>query len=180
MIKQLRASGGMWLSHAGTNILIDPGPGSLVRCVSARPALDPGTLDAIILTHKHLDHSNDINVMIEAMTEGGFKKRGVVFAPSDACGASGVIMPYLRDFPEKIIPLKEGDFELGTIRFTVPVRNQHSGETYGLKFFLGTTIVSFVGDTRYFDHLLSAYRDSSVLVLNVVFLNAAASMSIYT
>ena len=26
-------------------------------------------LDAIILTHRHLDHAADVNVMIEAMTE---------------------------------------------------------------------------------------------------------------
>ena len=78
MIKQLRASGGLWVSSGETNILIDPGPGSIVRCASSRPKLDPGKLDAIILTHRHLDHANDINVMIEAMTEGGFKKRGVL------------------------------------------------------------------------------------------------------
>ena len=41
MIKQLRASGGLWVSSGETNILIDPGPGSIVRCASSRPKLDP-------------------------------------------------------------------------------------------------------------------------------------------
>jgi len=53
MIKQLRASGGLWVSCGTSNILIDPGPGSIVRCASSRPKLDPGKLDAIILTHRH-------------------------------------------------------------------------------------------------------------------------------
>ena len=83
MLKQLRASGGLWLTWENTNILIDPGPGSLVKILRSRPKLDPSELDAIILTHRHLDHSGDINVMIEAMTEGGFKKKGVVFAQKD-------------------------------------------------------------------------------------------------
>ena len=106
MIGQLRSSGGIWVSSKETNVLIDPGPGSIVRCCAARPKLNPTKLDAIILTHKHLDHSNDINVMIEAMTEGGFKKRGVVFCPSDALGEDSVILKYAANFPERIDVLK--------------------------------------------------------------------------
>jgi len=30
MLRQLRASGGLWLRWEDTNLLIDPGPGSLV------------------------------------------------------------------------------------------------------------------------------------------------------
>ena len=71
--KQLRASGGMWYSLDGYNVLVDPGPGCLVRCISSRPKMDPMKLDAIILTHRHLDHAADVNVMIEAMTEGDLK-----------------------------------------------------------------------------------------------------------
>ena len=74
--KQLRSSAGIWLCLDGTNVYIDPGPGALVKCFSSRPKLDPTTLDAIALSHKHLDHSGDINAMIEAMTIGGLIKKG--------------------------------------------------------------------------------------------------------
>jgi len=82
--KQLRASGGIWLSYQGTQVIIDPGPGALVKALSSRPKLDPAKLDGIILTHRHLDHASDVNIMIEAMTKGGFKKKGTLFAPADA------------------------------------------------------------------------------------------------
>ena len=64
VIKQLRKSGGIWITLDDTNLLIDPGPGSLLRCLSSKPKLNPKDLDGIILSHKHIDHSNDINIMI--------------------------------------------------------------------------------------------------------------------
>lgn len=76
--KQLLASGGLWLDLGGTEVMLDPGPGALVQ--ATRRKLKPAHLSAIILSHKHLDHSGDINAMIEAMTEGGFRHRGKVFA----------------------------------------------------------------------------------------------------
>jgi len=53
--RQLRNSGGIWLSLNATNLLIDPGPGSLVRILSSKPKLNPRDLDGIILSHKHLE-----------------------------------------------------------------------------------------------------------------------------
>ena len=148
MIRQLRSSGGIWLNWKSTNILIDPGPGAIVRVNSSRPKLDPSKLDAIILTHKHLDHSGDINVMIEAMTEGGFKKRGTLFVPSDAFGENNVVFKYAGNFPEKITLLSPGQFSIGDINFTVPVKNIHTQvETYGLRFDFDGKIVSFAGDS---------------------------------
>ena len=169
MIKQLRSSGGIWVHAKGTNILIDPGPGSLVKCASSKPKLDPTTLDAVILTHRHLDHSNDINVMIEAMTEGGFKKRGVVFLPSDAIDHESLILKHLQGFPEQIIRLREGEsYRVKDVVFSTPLRHMHSVETYGLVFQFEKHSVSFIVDTRYFKGLEECYR-SDVIVINTVF-----------
>jgi len=169
VMKQLRASGGAWLKFKSTNLIIDPGPGAIVKVNSCRPKLDPCKLDAIILTHKHLDHSGDVNVMIEAMTEGGFKKRGALFIPADALGADGVVFSYLKNHPKEITILNQGKFSIGDISFEVPIVNLHSVMTYGLKFYLGKEVVSFVSDTRYFDGLIDAYKNSTLIILNVVF-----------
>ena len=80
IISQLLASGGMWLSLNGTEILLDPGPGCIVQ--STKRKLRADKLNAIILSHRHLDHSGDANVMVEAMAQGGLKKpRGWFFCP---------------------------------------------------------------------------------------------------
>ncbi|MCF7870943.1 MAG: MBL fold metallo-hydrolase [Candidatus Omnitrophica bacterium] len=169
MIRQLRSSAGLWLKYKSTNLLIDPGPGCLVRCHSCRPKLDPSKLDGIILTHKHLDHSGDINVMIEAMTAGGFKKRGKLFVTSDALGKEGVVFKYLEKKVGKIERLKKKKFKVKDIDFSAPIRNMHSVETYGVKFYLGGQVVAYISDTKKFDKLVKAYSDSTVLILNVVF-----------
>ncbi|MBN1462034.1 MAG: MBL fold metallo-hydrolase, partial [Armatimonadetes bacterium] len=57
VFKQLLASGGLWIEQAGTRISLDPGPGALVQ--AAQRKLDPTTLDAILLSHRHLDHAGD-------------------------------------------------------------------------------------------------------------------------
>jgi phosphoribosyl 1,2-cyclic phosphodiesterase len=168
VMKQLRASGGVWLSVGKTNLYIDPGPGALVRCLNSKPRLDPSTLDGILLTHKHLDHSGDVNVMIEAMTEGGFKKRGILFAPRDALEEDPVVLKYVIGYVEQIEVLKEhSEYRIGDIRFSTAVKHQHRVETYGLNFETSPYTVSLVTDTKFFRELPSLYP-GKILIIHVV------------
>lgn len=167
LTKQLRASGGIWFSIGKTDLSIDPGPGALVRCLSSKPKLDPSTLDGILLTHKHLDHSGDVNVMIEAMTEGGFKKRGVLFAPKDALEEDPVVLKYARGYLDRIEILREkSEYRIGEIEFSTGKRHWHQVETYGLNFKTSPT-VSLIPDTRFFPELLELYR-GEILIIHVV------------
>ena len=165
--KQLRASGGIWISLKGTNLYLDPGPGALVKCLSSKPKLEPSQLDGIILTHKHIDHSNDVNIMIEAMTEGGFKKKGVLFAPQDALENDPVVLNYIRKYLERIEILKEGkSYKIGEISFSTPIRHKHPVETYGLIFNYNSKKIAFIIDSLYFEELGGAYK-SDLLIMNV-------------
>ncbi len=169
MIKQLRSSGGIWISYKGTNVIVDPGPGSIVYCAKSRPKLDPCTLDAIILTHRHLDHCGDINVMIEAMTEGGFKKRGRVFCPGDAIDKDPVILKHEINFPEEIEIFEANkNYKAGNFEFITSTKHIHPVETYGIKFNLNKTSVSIMSDTRYFAELTDFYK-TDILIISVVF-----------
>jgi ribonuclease BN (tRNA processing enzyme) len=166
--KQLRSSGGVWMSVGDTNLSIDPGPGALVRCLNSKPKLEPSTLDGILLTHKHLDHSGDVNVMIEAMTEGGFKKRGVLFAPEDALEEDPVVLNYVRNYVEKIEILKENsEYRIGQIAFTTAQKHRHKVETYGINFKIKPCSVSLISDTRFFPELFRLYR-GEILIIHVV------------
>ncbi len=169
MIRQLRRCGGLWVNCQGINVLIDPGPGSLVHCAKSRPKLDPSKLDAIILSHRHLDHCGDINVMIEAMTEGGFKKRGVVFCPFDALNDDPVILKYIRNFPREIVILEAGQrYQAGNFVFETSPRHIHPVETYGFKFSIKGRKIGLLTDTRYFPEVVDFYK-VDVLIAGVVF-----------
>jgi len=166
--QQLRSSGGIWLTLDNTNILIDPGPGSLLKCLSSRPKLNPKQLDGIILTHRHIDHSNDINIIIEAMTNGGFNKKGIVFAPKDSINNDPVILKYVRNYVKKIEILKEKrEYSIGNINFSTPVKHIHGVETYGLNIKGEKSLISLITDTKYFDGLES-YYNGDILIFNVV------------
>jgi phosphoribosyl 1,2-cyclic phosphodiesterase len=166
--KQLRASGGIWLSLDNTTLLIDPGPGSLLRCLSSKPKLNPMELDGIVLTHRHLDHANDVNIMIEAMTNGGFKKNGVLFAPSDALNDDPVVLNYVRSYLNRVETLQEkATYKIRNLRISTPVKHVHGSETYGLNIAGKQGTISLISDTQYFDDLASYYR-GDILILNVV------------
>lgn len=171
--KQIRASGGMWVSMNGTDLLLDPGPGCLVKCRTRKEKLDATKLDAIVLSHNHLDHSGDVNAMIEAMTDGGFRPKGILLAARECLDSDPVVLRYVRDYLDEVRQLREGGrYVVGGLTLSTPISHRHGGaETYGVVLApsgAGPT-VAYVADTRYFPELGEAYR-ADILVLNVVFL----------
>ncbi len=168
IITQLLASGGFWLNLGGTEILVDPGPGCIVH--SNRMKFEAERLSAIILSHRHLDHSADVNVMTEAMTRGGMNQHGRLFVPADALAPEPVIFSYLRSYLDDIQVLEEGkSYSVGDVSFSTPVRHIHRVETYGLVFKTPRHTFSYIADTRYFEDLLHHYA-GQLLIINLVFL----------
>jgi len=171
---QILASGGLWLNLNGTEILIDPGPGCIVQ--STKRKLRAEKLSAIILSHRHLDHSADVNIMVEAMTQGGFKPHGRLFAPADALETEPVIFSYLRNYLDGVEVLQEGkSYSIGDISFATPIRHIHPVETYGMLFRAAEHTVSYIADSRYFDGLCSSYS-AELLIINVVFIEPKFSV----
>jgi phosphoribosyl 1,2-cyclic phosphodiesterase len=166
VFKQVLASGGVWIKQAGATIHLDPGPGALVQAI--RRKLDPTELDAIILSHRHLDHAADVNVMIEAMTTGGFSRRGMVLAPRDAYEDDPVVLRYLRGYAEEMAVIEEGNsYCIGGVQVTAPVRHHHPGEVYGLVFESPGCRWAYIADTRYFPALAEHYR-ADLIVMHTV------------
>jgi phosphoribosyl 1,2-cyclic phosphodiesterase len=163
----------MWVRFGDTQVHLDPGPGALVRATSSVPPCVPANLDAIVLSHKHLDHSNDVNVMIEAMTGGGFRPRGALLAPRDAFEGEPVVLPYAARFVpvHHVLEERAGPYRVNDVEIRTGIRHRHAVETYGLHFTWDGITVSYLPCGRFFEELIADYRAHApdVLVLNVLF-----------
>lgn len=167
--KQLRASGGLWLRLAGQSLAVDPGPGALVKAYSSRPKLDPTKLDAVLVSHKHLDHTNDVNVILEAMSSGGHDRRGTLLAPSDALDTDSPICRYIQGYVADVLRVEEGGgYPLGDLTIRVAARHDHPDETYGFLLEGGAEIVGLLVDTRFFEGLAAHYAAADTLIIHTV------------
>ena len=166
--KQLRATGGLLFRIGNKNILVDPGPESLYRLLEYVPKFNPEKIDAIILSHKHIDHSADINVYLDVMTRGGFKKHGILVAPQDAFGEDGVIFKYLLEFLKEIKIIKPKlKLDFDDVLFEFPLKHDHRVETYGFRLEHSDYSISYIADTKFFPEIVSAYK-ADILVLNLL------------
>jgi len=169
--KQVAASGGLFIEDGNTRISLDPGPGAIVQY--AKREIDLTTIDAIVVSHRHLDHVGDVNVMIEAMTDGGFSHRGMLFCPSDALDDDPVVLKYLRRFPREIVRLApETSYSVNGLTFSTSGRLAHQVETYGFRF--GDRL-GWVTDSAYYDDIAEQHK-ADVMVIHTVLLQSRAEL----
>ncbi|CAB50624.1 MBL fold metallo-hydrolase [Pyrococcus abyssi] len=168
-ITQVRSTGGFFIK-ASKNIFVDPGPGALVRMI--RYKLDPRKIDVLFISHRHTDHCNDAEVIVEGMTYGVTKKRGtligsrsVVYGDEDHTPA---LSKYHLEALEEVHAPNPGDrFRLGNEEMII-TPSQHSDPTtigFRLKTSLGD--ISYIADTEYFPELVSWHDGSRVLIASV-------------
>ncbi len=165
---QLRQSGGLVWSLRGTTIWVDPGPGALVRALASRPKIDPAKVDALVVTHRHLDHAGDATAVLEAMTRGGFGPRATLLAPADALEVEPVVFRYAQRFAARREVLSEGSRHTlapGVV-LEVPLAHDHGVETYGYRLSADGFTAGHVVDTFWMDALPRAYAGVDLLVVN--------------
>jgi len=165
----LRQAGGLYFGFENAFLHLDPGPGAFVH--AHRKGIDPHWTEVVILSHRHLDHCADANHLLEAMTLGGKRKRGVLLCPSDAIEEDPVVLEFVRNHLKEVIKVKEGyTRELPGLRLSFPIKNLHGVETYGVKFSYKGLTLSYTSDTKFFEGLIEVYRGSNLLIVNTTML----------
>ncbi|MEE8402204.1 MAG: MBL fold metallo-hydrolase [Candidatus Hydrothermarchaeaceae archaeon] len=163
-------TGGFRIHHS-ERIHIDPGPGALVSLHDKR--ISPLKTDGVVVTHCHPDHYNDAEVMIEAMTNGMTKQRGVFAASKSVFGGYDGLGPCISEHHQskvgtKVVLKPYERFKIGEIEME-PLPTKHGDSTAtGLKIHSEFGNVTYTSDTAFFDGLSKNYMDSSVIIFNVV------------
>ncbi len=168
--KQLRASGGIIIKAEDMQFHIDPGPGALARAKQYDVNLRENT--CILVSHSHLNHANDINAVISAMTHSGLDKKGVLISNKIVINGDNntgaVLLNFYKNCLEKYIIIKENQ-KIGVsdveIR-TTPTK--HGIENTGFKIITPEFSLSYVSDTSYFTGLAEMHKGSDILILNIV------------
>lgn len=178
---QLRHSGGLFWQLPGVGLWADPGPGALVRALSAQPAVDPASVDVLFLSHRHLDHTGDANAVIEAMSQGGTRRRGTLFAPDDALRVEPVVYSYARAFVADVQRTRAGaSFSLAPgVSLSTPIAHRHGVETYGYCLSLPGLRAAHIIDTAWFDGLSAAYAGADLLLVNTTLPKRGHSNSLH-
>ncbi len=162
--KQHRASGGIILKVDGSQYHIDPGPGALVRAKQYGVNLRENT--AVLVSHKHLNHANDVNAVISAMSNGGIDKMGVL-VHNRVQNSSNDLVFFTKDFNERIIEVEPGkkiginetDIHITETRHTDP-------DAVGFKFVTPYFVLSYLSDTQYFEGLAEQHKDANIIIIN--------------
>lgn len=179
----LGSGGGRWVAltqrlrtggfriHAGVNIHVDPGPGAMVYLNDEK--IDPMNTQGVIVTHCHPDHYNDAELLIEAMTQGATKKIGTLGASESVLSGADNIGPAISNYhqsqlKEKRILKPEDEFFMGDIRIKALPTRHSDASGIGLKFYTDHGVITYTSDTEYYDGLLKNYKDSRVIILNVI------------
>lgn len=171
-ITQKLRTGGIRILSGELNVHVDPGPGALVYSLEA--GLDPQKLNGIIVSHSHIDHMNDAAVLIEAMTDGGTKKRGFLAVSHSVLHGNEVcdkaISRYHLNLPETVIEaIPGGSFSMDSVDVRV-IKAVHSDpETVGFMFETGSYgSFAYMPDTEYYEGIVDSLRGVRLLILSVL------------
>ncbi len=168
--RQLRASAGIVLQVDDFQFHLDPGPGSLNKAREFGVNLRANT--AVLVSHAHMNHCNDLNAVIDAMTLSGLDKKGVLIANKTTIQGSENYHPFLTRFHqellEKTIVLEKNQKVAVELVEIHALSADHTDPyTIGFKLFCPRFTLSYTSDTKYNKTLVDEMHGSDILILNV-------------
>lgn len=167
---QYRATGGILLKMSGIQTHIDPGPGAIVRINQYHE--NPIKTELFIVTHFHLDHYNDLAVMIEGSREIlhdknlRYFKKGTLITTKELLKNLSKYHLNMLENVHILKPKKKINYKNIEITGTKIIHANTEG--FGVKFKLEDYTIAYSSDTSIFDGFGEQFNGVDVLVLNLL------------
>ena len=167
--KQIRNTAGFYieLGDFDYRLYVDPGPGALYHARKLKIPLEK--VDLLFVSHRHLDHYNDGEAIIEAMTFGGNTKRGMLVGPKSIFDEGDrAISKYHEGLVKEIKVVKEGDVIELKKGLNIKITKTRHTEEFGVGFVLNIRglKISYTSDGRLDKDVIKYHKDSDVVIMN--------------
>ena len=178
LVRQVRGTGGFRINTPTANIHVDPGPGALLHTI--RNGQSPLLIDVVLVTHNHVDHFSDSMVMIEAMSNYGLKKRGIIIGSQRVINGDvnnhnqdrGIPL-YTQSKADEVYAADDGvkkHFETEKGGFDIETHFlKHDEMTgYGFKLWIDHHVIGHITDTEYFPEMGAKFAGCELLIINCI------------
>ncbi len=161
------------LEHDGAAVVLDMGNGALDPLAQYR---DIYSLDAVVLSHLHLDHIADVGGLYVARRyrPGGAPKQLPLYGPSDVAARIGRMYAptdHEHDLGDSFdfTPFAPEPFVVGPFTITVAPAT-HPVDAFSIRVEADGQVLVFSGDTGPTDTLVELARDADLLLAEASFL----------
>ncbi len=154
----------------GKNLHLDPGPGALVR--SYQFGVNPLKLHGILVSHSHTDHYSDAEVLIEAMTRGMTRNKGLVIGSQSVINGykqwGPCISHYHLSKPQVEVMESEQIVRLDDLKVTATPTIHGDPKNIGFRLDWDGFSLSYTSDTAYFPELHQHHQETDILIGSVI------------
>jgi ribonuclease BN (tRNA processing enzyme) len=159
-----QACSGYLVEHDGFRLLVDPG-------YAVTPLLDPGSVDAVFVSHGHPDHCADLNPMLRARVLAASPP-----APLPVFALPGAVDPVLAlDAPRMmagactVVAVRPGErFGIGPFTATTVLLPHHVPNA-GIRLSAAGVALAYTGDTGPSDEIVRLARGVDLLIAEATY-----------
>ena len=193
VVKQFRSPAG-FIIDGTSRIYVDPGPGAVSQAKRFKFNLE--RIDVLYVSHPHLDHVNDAQLVIEAMTHLTRKRRGAVIADRFVLQGSRIrerataiaadlvrgltpfhvkhetfvpsISPYHKGLVSEVHVIEpDKEIEINKMKFK-GTSTHHDCPATGFMLDIDNRRIGYTADTEYFEGLGEQFKGCDALVVNIL------------
>ncbi|MEM2974042.1 MAG: MBL fold metallo-hydrolase [Candidatus Micrarchaeia archaeon] len=195
LAKQFRSTAGFLISGS-KSIYVDPGAGVVNQ--SNKYHIPLSNIDILFVSHPHLDHANDAELLVEVMTHATLVKRGIIVADHFSLKGSGLadrilatitgplssafpkvfkktkitnpaISEYHQDLVQKVYEIHPG-LEIEPIEGVKfrGTHTKHDDPAVGFVLEMDGKRIGYTSDTEYFEGMAEEYANCDVIIINML------------